>query len=138
MSTQNSNNSRTPPLTQDESDFLKKHYGGEFKFLLTYGLSIHKEEDREAGRDILRAMMIAETEEEAEESDESNDFLADLEQDPSSHVADYKFTSDQLDFVEKHHRHSGNFMRSYGLKPWDDDDCDEAVSIVKALMVQRK
>jgi hypothetical protein len=135
MSAQNRNNNQAPPLTQDEKAFLTKHYGGEFKFLMTYQLSIHKEEDREEGRRILRAMMAAD---DTEDSDESNDFLAELEQDPTSHVADYKFTSDQLDFLKKHHGHSGNFMRCYGLKPWDDNDCDEAVSIVKAFMKDKK
>lgn len=135
MSAQNSNTAQAKPLTEEEKQFLTKHYGGEFKFLMTYGLSIHKEEDRGEGRDILRAMMTAEAEEDdAEDSDGSDDFLAEMEQDPASHVGDYKFTSDQLDFIKKHYRHSGNFMRSYGLKPWDDDDCDEAASIVKGLM----
>jgi len=128
-----------PPLTKDEKDYLKKHYGGEFRFLRMYELSIYKEEDREEGRRILRAFM-SESEDEAEYSDddqesvESDEFLADMEDDPTSHVADYKFTSDQLDFLKAYYTHSGNFMRCYGLKPSEDDDCDEAVSIVKAIM----
>jgi hypothetical protein len=48
---------QTPPYTQEEHDFLAKHYGGEFKFLMTFGLKIHSEEDRDEGRSILRAMM---------------------------------------------------------------------------------
>jgi hypothetical protein len=135
MSAQNSNTSQiSPPLTTEEKNYLKKHYGGEFKFLMMYGLSIYKEEDREEGRSILRAIKTGDTEEEAEDADEGNDFLTDLERDPSSHVADYKFTSDQLDFLKKQYGHSGSFMLSYGLKPWDDGDCGEAVSIAKALM----
>lgn len=27
-------------------------------------------------------------------------------------------------------------MRYYGLKPWDDNDCDEAVSMMKVLMAE--
>jgi hypothetical protein len=135
MSAQTHNNKQTsPPLTTEEKNYLKKHWGGDFKCLMMYELSIYKEEDRKEGRSILRAIMTEDTEEEAEDADESNDFLTDLERDPSSHVAEYKFTSDQLDFLKKQYGHSGSFMLSYGLKPWDDGDCGEAVSIVKALM----
>ncbi|KAI4740077.1 hypothetical protein E4T50_09489 [Aureobasidium sp. EXF-12298] len=139
---QASKSDHEPPLTTEEKEFLKKHYGDEFKFLLSYELSIYKEDDREEGRRILRALMSdfeaeADALEDSEDDDrsiESNDFLADLEQDPTSHVADYKFSADQLDYVEVHYGHSGSFMRCYGLKPWDDKDCDEAVSIIKAFM----
>ncbi|KAH0360065.1 hypothetical protein KCU65_g9606, partial [Aureobasidium melanogenum] len=137
-----SKSDRASPLTTTEKDFLKKNYGSEFKFLMMYELSIYKEEDREEGRRILRALLsdfeaeadALEDSEEDDESVESNDFLADLEHDPTSHVADYKFSADQLDYVKAHYGHSGHFMRCYGLKPWDDEDCDEAVSIVKAFM----
>lgn len=137
-----SKSDHAPPLTTKEKEFLKKHYGGEFKFLLSYELSVYKKDDREEGRRILRSLMedfeaetnVSEDSDDDDQSVESNDFLADLEQDPTSHVADYKFSADQLDFVKSHYGHSGHFMRCYGLKPWDDDDCDEAVSIVKAFM----
>jgi len=45
------------PLTKVEKDWLKKHFNGEFHFLLCYELSIYKEEDREEGRQIMRALM---------------------------------------------------------------------------------
>jgi hypothetical protein len=45
------------PLTPAEKAWVKRHYGNEFKFLRAYGLSIFKDEDREEGRIILRAMM---------------------------------------------------------------------------------
>lgn len=131
------------PLTTEENAFLKKNYGGEFKFLMSFGLKMHNEDDREEGRRILRAFMSEEDDElmadsdDAEDSDESNDFLAELEEDPTSHLADYKFSSDQLDFIKKNYRHSGNFMLCHGLKPFDNDDCDEAVSTVRALMEDR-
>jgi hypothetical protein len=120
------------PLTTEEKQYLKKHYGGDYRFLRMYQLSIYKEEDREKGRRILRAFM--EQSDDDEDSDENDEFLAEMEEDPTSHVADYKFDSHQLDFLKTHYGHSGNFMRCYGLKPWDDDDCDEALSIVKAFM----
>jgi hypothetical protein len=43
--------------TQSERKLLKEEYGGEYKFLGQHGLSIHKDEDREEGRGILRAVM---------------------------------------------------------------------------------
>ncbi|KAF4472551.1 hypothetical protein FALBO_552 [Fusarium albosuccineum] len=44
-------------LTPSEKEWLKTHYGGEFKFLQTMGLNIYKDEHREEGRSILRVLM---------------------------------------------------------------------------------
>lgn len=55
----NASSSSNPDLSYSEKQWLKENWGGEFKFLRAYGLSIHKEEDREEGRLILRAMMEA-------------------------------------------------------------------------------
>ncbi|KAH7375178.1 hypothetical protein B0T11DRAFT_323239 [Plectosphaerella cucumerina] len=51
----------SPPLTAEEKAWLNKHYGGEFHFLHSYGLSIHKEEDREEGRRIVRGLISADS-----------------------------------------------------------------------------
>lgn len=56
------NSSSEPPYTQAEKQWLKDHWDGEFKFLRAYGLSIYKEEDREEGRAIARAMIKGDTE----------------------------------------------------------------------------
>lgn len=48
---------RGPPLTSEERQWLKANYGNEFKFLQAYGLNIHKDDDVEEGRRIMRAMM---------------------------------------------------------------------------------
>jgi hypothetical protein len=37
---------------------LKKNYGGEFKCLRDFGLSISKEENREQGRSVARKLML--------------------------------------------------------------------------------
>ena len=55
-----------------------------------------------------------------------------------SHVADYHFSEAQLDFIKKHYKHSGNFMLSMGLKPFDDGDCAEAKQIVQGFMEDEK
>jgi hypothetical protein len=46
-----------PPYTKEEKDWLKRGWGGEFGFLRLYGLSIYEDEQREAGRMIVRALM---------------------------------------------------------------------------------
>jgi hypothetical protein len=46
-----------PPYTKEEKDWLKRGWGGEFRFLRLYGLSIYEDEQREAGRMIVRALM---------------------------------------------------------------------------------
>ena len=124
-------------LTQLEKKWLKDHYGGEFHFLRQHGLSIYKEEDREEGRSILRALMEDDDDDlDGDESDEgsTNSFLRDLEEDPTSHAADYYFSEQELDWIKKHYGHSTNFLLSYGLKFYDDGDCREGKSIVKAMM----
>jgi hypothetical protein len=46
--------------TKEEMQWLKKHWGGEFHFLTSYGLKIYNEEDRNEGRLIVRAFMDGE------------------------------------------------------------------------------
>jgi hypothetical protein len=49
--------SPSEPYTKEEKDWLKKHRKGELKFLTVHGLSIYKEGDRDEGRQMVRAMM---------------------------------------------------------------------------------
>ncbi|KAK3988224.1 hypothetical protein QBC44DRAFT_293333 [Cladorrhinum sp. PSN332] len=51
-----------PIYTSKEKLWLEVNWGGEFKFLAAYGLSIHKDEDREEGRRIARAMIARDEE----------------------------------------------------------------------------
>ncbi|KAK4692052.1 hypothetical protein P7C71_g5077, partial [Lecanoromycetidae sp. Uapishka_2] len=43
--------------TADEKRWLQVNWGGEFKFLLCYGLSIHDEDERAEGRTLVRSFM---------------------------------------------------------------------------------
>ena len=43
--------------TQEEKNWLKEHYQSEYLFLRAHMLSIYKKEDRDEGRDLVRAMM---------------------------------------------------------------------------------
>jgi hypothetical protein len=82
--------------------------------------------------------MHAEDDDEIDGDDDDNDpensLLQELEEDPMFHLADYHFSEAQLDWIKKHYRHSGNFLVSYGLKAFDDEDCKEGVAIAKAMM----
>ena len=121
------------PLTKAEKKWLKDNSGGEFQFLREQGLSIHKEEDRQEGREIMKAMMEDE-DIYGDDDEDGNAFLRELEEDPTSHLADYHFSEKELDWIKKHYKHSGNFLLSFGLKPFEDEDCREGKSIVKSLM----
>lgn len=133
--------------TADEKQWLKTHWKNEFLFLRAYGLSIYKEEDREDGRALVRSFMAEEEsdaspppqeghdfDEDEVDSDDSNDFLADLERDPMSHLADYWFSDEELDWIQTHYRHSGNFLTSYGHHPWEDSERRDAQLLIKTLM----
>lgn len=132
------------PYTAEEKEWLKKHYGGEFKFLMSYQLSIYDEEDRAEGRAIMRAMARAdesndEDDEEDEEEDddqkgEDEDEAEEDSSDPDNHLADYHFSEEELNWIKKHYRDSATFMFSYGLKFYDDEDCAEAKRLVRALL----
>lgn len=46
------------PLSVEEKTWLKeRYYGDEFRFLEDHGLNIYKDEDRDEGRNLLRALM---------------------------------------------------------------------------------
>ena len=142
------------PLTKLEKTWLKDNFGDEFHFLRAYRLSIYEEEGREEGRRILRALMDEGSTEDDNDSDADDDsedhedseddgnrdpgspgsFERDLEEDPTSHFADRHFLAEELDWIKKNHGHSGNFLLSYGLKFYDDEDCEEGKAIVQAFL----
>lgn len=124
--------------SSQEKDWLKENFRSEFYFLRMYGLSIYDEEDRKEGRSIVRAFMKADEEAQEQEKNDAdrNAILEDAENDSDSHYADHYFNEDQLDYIEFHYRHSGNFMMCYGLEPWDEEDCREAIDIVEELMAE--
>ncbi|KAL6857290.1 hypothetical protein J3F83DRAFT_751104 [Trichoderma novae-zelandiae] len=138
------------PYTAVEKAWLKKHYGGEFKFLLSHQLSIYDEEDRAEGRAIMRSMMIRDEmddddddENEDDDEDEDNDEEEDdddeegddeEENDFERHLADHHFNEQELDWIEKNYRDTATFMYSFGLKFYNDEDCEEATAIVRAFL----
>ena len=51
---------RDAPYTLEEKQWRNVYCGGEFRFLQAHGLSVHKDDDREGGRAITRALMADE------------------------------------------------------------------------------
>ena len=122
----------SPPLTEIENQWLKKQWHGEFDFLRSYQLSIYEEEDREEGRRILRALMDADSDRQDDHGHE-NSLMRKPERDPMSYVADYHFSEKELDWIHKHFKHSGDFLLSYNLRPWEDKECLKGRTIVHAM-----
>lgn len=118
-------------LNEDEKRFLKTNFRDEFHFLREHGLNIHKEEHREEGRALLRALMAQDEEDEEQDGDQGED---EDDYDFERHLADHHFTEEQLDFIERGYGSSMAFMHSFGLKFYNDEDCEEAKAIVEAFM----
>jgi hypothetical protein len=91
---------------------LKRIWGDEYTFLLLIGLSIHKEEDREEGRRKLRAMM-SDYEDDRENEDEDEDDGEPSERVIQSHFADYNFTAEEVEFINKGWGSSEMFVHGY-------------------------
>ncbi|UKZ74604.1 hypothetical protein TrVFT333_002274 [Trichoderma virens FT-333] len=132
------------PYTAEEKEWLKKHYRGEYKFLMTHGLSIYDEEEREEGRAIMRALTREDDEDDGgeeveekdkeEEEEEEKEEEEDDDYDEFNNVADCHFDENELAWIKKHYRDSGTFMLSYGLKFYKDKDCADAKRLVKSFM----
>ena len=122
------------PYTAEEIAFLKKNYGSEFHFLMQHGLETFSDEDRQEGQAILRAIMQESDVSEEEDIDDNEDDLDESEFE--GHQADYNFTERQLDWIERNFRNSEQFMYSYGLKFYDDEDLEAAKAIAE-VMVRR-
>lgn len=118
---------KTASYTAEEAAFVKKNYGSESHFLILHGLRIHVQEDCEEGRAILRAI-IREDGTSSDEEEDDKEFNFDEESEFEGHQADYNFTGRQLDWIEKHYRNSEQFVISYGLKFYNDEDLHEAES----------
>lgn len=127
--------SSVPPYTTEEKDWLKHKSGhkDEFHFLRAHGLRIDRDDDREEGRQILRALMVNSGPDEGDDDEEEDE---DEEWDPTGHQADYAFKHEELEFIEKQWGTSEIFLMSHGLKFYDDEDLEEGRAIVQALMAE--
>jgi hypothetical protein len=159
---QSQRSSQVAPYTDEEKEWLKENWGGEFRFLRAHLLKIHDEEDRAEGRRIVRAMMHDshdsnvndDDDDDDDDDDEDDDDEDDMDEDGDSfiisytdghgakpiiphaggHAADYYFSKDELIWIEKNFGNSASFLVTYGLKFYNDDDCKEGKQIVQAMM----
>ena len=120
-----------PPITAEEKHWLKhiSGYKDEFHLLRDHGLSIYKDEDREEGRKILRALMA--DDKSAEDEDEEDE---EEEWDPAGHQADYALKAAELEFIEKHWGTMENFLMTHGLKFYDDEVLAEVRAILRGFI----
>ena len=144
-------------ITRGEKSWLNDHYGTESCFLEYHGYDIHDKQGLADSRKILRAIIEDdkkgwaelgsrlghrgpnedsgdENEDEDDDDNDASSFIRELEDHPESHAADYHFSNAQLDWIKKHYDYSSNFLLSYGLKFYDDEDCKEGVRIVSQLI----
>ena len=138
----------------EEKAWLKQNWGGEFEFLRSHMLNIHKEDHRAEGRCLVRAMMDAgeyeadddddeDDEDEDNDDDDDNDFVISYTNGRGAtpiiphaegHIANYYFSEQELIWIEQNYGNLASFLVSYGLKFHNDDDCQTGTRIVKAMM----
>jgi hypothetical protein len=126
-----------PSLSTVEKQWLKDNYGGEFDFLMSYCLSICKDEDREEGRGIFRAVMNQDDVHEGDSSnyeDDDADSAWSMDAPPELALAHSYFGEEELKFVKKCYGGSINFMFSFRLKFYKLEDGEEAQAIARALV----
>ncbi|KAL8628940.1 hypothetical protein Q9189_005376 [Teloschistes chrysophthalmus] len=121
-------------FSEEELEWIKTKYGHSARFLTSYGLKFYDEDDCNEARNILRELMDNEEAENDPDNNSENSFLRELEEDPTSHVADHHFSDEELDWIKTNYGHSGNFLLSHGLKFYDDDDCRESKAMVQAYL----
>lgn len=126
----------SPPYTRAEKDWLKKHFGGEFHFLQTYTLSIYKDEDREEGQLIARALIEGDIRGDTEnvKPKESSSSSKTRVQGPDAHSTDRHFTNQQLDWIEHIYGSSTDSFAFHGLRPSNDNHCKKGVALVEVFM----
>jgi hypothetical protein len=107
-------------------------------------LKIHDEEDRAEGRRIVRAMMHDSDGDGGDDDDDDDESFTisytngrgakPIIPHDEGHMADYHFSEKQLIWIEENFGNSASFLAIYGLKFYDDDDCEEGKRIAQAMM----
>ncbi|KAK4225713.1 hypothetical protein QBC38DRAFT_546621 [Podospora fimiseda] len=126
-----------PPYTSEEKQWLKQHWRGEEWFLRSYGFKIHDEDDRAAGRRLVRAFMKrdkGEVEEEEEEEAVNPWASAYSEEDPPYTQAEKKwlrkYVGGEWNFLDMHvldikHEPDRASARSVFRRYWKDVEEEE-------------
>lgn len=130
-------------LTNCEYQWLKHHYGSEFRFLTVHGLSIYKEDDRQEGRSILRHLRAQDDLRDHKRVDESVDVERNKTMAPASSTGDgvssaedrrkarkqilsSRFSREEIDYINRDWGNTASFMHHLGLDFYDEDDCCKA------------
>jgi hypothetical protein len=134
-----------PPYTDEEKQWLKANWRGEFKFLQAHQLKIHDEKDRAEGRRIVRAMMHDSNDGDSDDGDSEDEWASILTYTngrgakpiiphADGHLADYHFSEPELIWIEENFGNSASFLVTYGLKCYNDEDCLEGKQLLQDLM----
>ncbi|CAK1356784.1 uncharacterized protein RHO25_009035 [Cercospora beticola] len=138
----------TPPrapgwfdLTPEQETWIKPNYETEWRCLFLHDLRIDGFAQRLEGRCLMKHLMHKEAEakpsEDQEEADDGTDldelFSDMVEEDPCAHFLDHYFSKTQLDLIRKHYGHSGNLIRTLGLKPWSPGSSERAMEAVRSM-----
>jgi hypothetical protein len=132
-----------PQYTDQEKQWLKTKWRGEFKFLKQHGLKIHDEDDRAEGRQIVRAMMRDDEDSDDEDSEDewagmisytNGGGVKPIIPHAEGHSADYHFSQEELIWIELNFGNTASFLHSHGLKFYDDGDCLRGQRLLEGLM----
>ena len=67
---------------------------------------------------------------EVSEEQESDD---DIDENPDCHMADHYFNRKELGWIKKHFHHSSQFLHTYGLKPYVDEDVQDGKRLIESI-----
>lgn len=132
-------------FSKDELEWINGAYGDSMSFMLCFGLKHYKDEDCDEAKAIVVAMM----QDEVEDDDDAADILGlgslsmggkdaddDSETDAPRLLAESYFSREELEFINSGYGDVITFMLSFGLKFYKEEDCEEAQSIIAALLAQ--
>jgi hypothetical protein len=118
---QSHNTSHSAPYSSEEKRYVKDNWGSEYHVLRNHGLSIYKDEDREEGRSIVRALKEMDLEDEKEQRSERDHGDA-----KSGKESEAKHYSREYDDVAREGDSDGGATRyeEQGTEDSDEDDVE--------------
>ncbi|KAI1410087.1 hypothetical protein F5Y13DRAFT_192568 [Hypoxylon sp. FL1857] len=120
--------------------WLKDHHRAEYELLQEHGLNIFKDEYREQGQALLRAVLGTGCQQcgckDGDYQDDGDDeFDGDYQDNLQLEGRDIEMFSDaELDFIEERFGSVSRFMAAHKLNPDNDEDRDKALFAVQVLM----
>lgn len=124
-------------FSETQLDWIKDNYATPAAFMKAHNLNFKNKNDRDTAKVLVEQFQYhdeGDGDELYPKGLDDDDGDCDNTSDPEGHMTDYLFSDEQLDWIKTHYGNSMTFMFSYGLKFYDEEDCDEAVAIVDAMM----